>query len=165
MHLRFGRRAPRHRQVQTRIVECSEQGEEACDAEWSGCSSHFKIKVNSIHLSEKRWDQASGRYEFSTVTMTKKATGQIVQFVLELNGQTFDLMTNSTPKKGWRSSNEMQIVIAKSDASLPAQALLSLRYKSPLGGEWCVDTQPVDLDLNIGVVHLRQVSSKSCAVM
>ena len=42
-----------------------------------------------------------------------------------------------------------------------SEALMSLRYKSPLGGQWFLDREPIDLKLNA----TGGSSALSCVVM
>jgi hypothetical protein len=147
--------------VHTRIVECTYRGDEACDGHWGGFASHIKIELKGIHLSEKRLDENNGHYGFSNLILTKKRRELLTMLRLELHGQAIDLLTGECSKHTSVTPDKLQVVMVKCSACLPAQALLSLHYKSPLGGEWMVDKQPIDL--NFG--HEPKASSKSCVVM
>jgi len=130
--------------VQMRTAECTFQGDVV--NEYSSLhASHYKIEIKTIDLMEKRREEDSDMYAYAHVRMTKKDREQISYFKLEINGQMFDLKSTGFNGIFWSSSDKLQFVIAKTVASLPVQAMLSLLYTSPMGDQWYVDNEPVDI--------------------
>lgn len=129
--------------VKMRTVECADGGNtilvEAGDA--AGAASHVKVTVNGIDLKESRFNSDVGLYQDHKIKMTQQKKADISMLSVEMDGQTYDLLT---------TDGKLQFLFAKSAGGVPfagAKALMSLRYKSPLGGQWYVDKQPVNLEL------------------
>lgn len=123
--------------VSMRTVPCSDGGSTLV-GDGDGKPTHNKTQFLSINLKEQRLDTESGYYTDFASALTQKRRSQIAALSVELNGETFDLM-GANPGK-------LQFVFAKTFATLPVQALLSVQYTSVLGGTWYVDKQPVELD-------------------
>lgn len=136
--------------ISMRTVECADGGETVM-GEAATAANFVKVQVNEIAVKEKRFDSESGFYSDIKIKMNKQK-GNFNQLNVEFNGQTFDLLT---------TEGKLQFIFAKSVAALPVQAMMSIRYKSPMGGQWYVDKQPIDLDLGVSGTK----ASGCCVVM
>jgi hypothetical protein len=132
--------------VAMQSVECTEGGQAAAG---DASKTHIKVELMGLDLKEKRYDAAAGSYSDRKVKVAKQKD-DIAVLTVEIGGATYDLLT---------TEGKLQFIFAKSAAALPLQALISLRYKSPLGGQWFLDRQPIDLKLR------PRMRSRGCALM
>lgn len=123
--------------VVMRTVGCNDGGATATPAGAGSDASHIKAEVVAIHVKEKRLDSESGFFENYGIKLAKQERGKIAELRLELGGEQYDLLT---------SEGKMQFVFAKKATALPAQAVLSMRYTSPIGGDWFVEKHPIVVD-------------------
>lgn len=163
--------------VSLRLVQCDAGGTEAPKAQ-DRAPTHVKIEVQAVHLKEHRLDPASGAYGPVAVTVMQKQTQataldmeykgknyrflsllkrptQVAALDMEVDGTTHSLL--EAPPLG--PEKPLMCVLEQPARSLPHTALLSLRYLSPLGGQWCVERERVHLGLRPGP------QSACCALM